>query len=101
MGSITDNVSALGFGAMRMPSSRTESINMIRYAIDNGVNYVDTAFMYHGGQSEVIVGKALLDGYREKVTLTTKSPLMMVKTREDFDKRLNKQLRRLKLNPDI
>ena len=101
MGRITDKVSALGFGAMRMPSSRTESINMIRYAIDNGVNYVDTAFMYHGGQSEVIVGKALLDGYRDKVTLTTKSPLMMVKTREDFDKRLNKQLRRLKLNPDI
>ncbi|MHA1254649.1 MAG: aldo/keto reductase [Promethearchaeota archaeon] len=101
MGKITDKVSALGFGAMRMPSSRTESINMIRYAIDNGVNYVDTAFMYHGGQSEVIVGKALLDGYREKVTLTTKSPLMMVKTREDFDKRLNKQLRRLKVNPDI
>ena len=101
MGSITDNVSALGFGAMRMPSSRTESINMIRYAIDNGVNYVDTAFTYHGGQSEVIVGKALLDGYREKVTLTTKSPLWMIKTREDFDKRLNKQLKRLKVNPDI
>jgi predicted aldo/keto reductase-like oxidoreductase len=101
MGSITDKVSALGFGSMRMPNSRQEAINMIRYAIDNGVNYVDTAFMYHGGQSEVIVGKALLDGYRNKVTLTTKSPLMMVKTREDFDKRLNKQLRRLKLNPDI
>jgi len=101
MGRITDKVSALGFGAMRMPSSRSEAISMIRYAIDNGVNYVDTAFMYHGGQSEVIVGKALLDGYREKVTLTTKSPLGMVKTREDFDKRLNKQLRRLKLNPDI
>ena len=101
MGRITDNVSALGFGAMRMPSSRSEAISMIRYAIDNGVNYVDTAFMYHGGQSEVIVGKALLDGYRDKVTLTTKSPLMMVKTKEDFDKRLNKQLRRLKLNPDI
>ena len=101
MGSITDKVSALGFGAMRMPSSRTESINMIRYAIDNGVNYVDTAFTYHGGKSEVIVGKALLDGYREKVTLTTKSPLWMIKTREDFDKRLNKQLRRLNTNPDI
>jgi len=101
MGSITDKVSALGFGAMRLPNSRQESISMIRYAIDNGVNYVDTAFMYHGGQSEVIVGKALLDGYREKVTLTTKSPLMMIKSREDFDKRLNKQLRRLKTNPDI
>ncbi len=101
MGRITDKVSALGFGAMRMPGSRTESINMIRYAIDNGLNYVDTAFTYHGGQSEVIVGKALLDGYREKVTLTTKSPLWMIKSREDFDKRLNKQLRRLKLNPDV
>lgn len=101
MGSITDKVSALGFGAMRMPSSRQESINMIRYAIDNGVNYVDTAFTYHAGKSEVTVGKALLDGYREKVTLTTKSPLWMIKSREDFDKRLDKQLRRLKLNPDI
>ncbi len=101
MGSITDKVSALGFGAMRMPSSRQESIKMIRYAIDNNVNYVDTAYTYHGGKSEVIVGKALLDGYREKVTLTTKSPLWMVKTREDFDKYLNKQLKRLQTNPDI
>ena len=101
MGSITDKVSALGFGAMRMPSSRQESIKMIRYAIDNNVNYVDTAYTYHGGKSEVIVGKALLEGYREKVTLTTKTPLWMVKSREDFDKCLNKQLKRLQTNPDI
>jgi len=101
MGSITKEVSALGFGAMRMPGNRQEAIKMIRYAIDNGVNYVDTAYTYHAGRSEVIVGKALLDGYREKVILTTKSPLWLVKTREDFDKCLNKQIKRLKTNPDI
>ena len=107
MGSLNWEVSALGFGAMRLPVynplkvNEEEAIKMIRYAIDNGVNYVDTAYPYHNGQSEVVVGKALKDGYREKVHLATKSPLWMVKKAEDFDKFLNEQIERLQTNPDI
>ncbi|MHA2009375.1 MAG: aldo/keto reductase [Promethearchaeota archaeon] len=107
MGSLNWEVSALGFGAMRLPINRDMSVNeeeaikMIRYAIDNGVNYVDTAYPYHNGESEVIVGKALQDGYRERVHLTTKSPLWMIKKAEDFETFLNEQIERLQTKPDI
>jgi predicted aldo/keto reductase-like oxidoreductase len=107
MGSLGWDVSALGFGAMRLPMNQQmkvdeeEAIKMIRYAIDNGVNYVDTAYPYHLGESEVIVGKALKDGYREKVHLTTKSPLWMIKKAEDFESYLNEQIKRLQTKPDI
>ena len=107
MGSLEWEVSALGFGAMRLPMNQQmrvdeeEAIKMIRYAIDNGVNYVDTAYPYHNGESEVVVGKALKDGYREKVHLTTKSPLWMIKKAEDFDTYLNEQITRLQTKPDI
>ena len=74
--------SVLGFGAMRLPLTdrnqanvdEPESIRIIRYAIDHGVNYVDTAYPYHEGRSEPTVGRALQDGYREKVKLATKLP---------------------------
>ena len=116
MGSLDWDVSVLGFGAMRLPTKQVkdektqetknvieerEAIKMLRYAIDNGVNYVDTAYPYHGGESEVIVGKALKEGYREKVHLTTKLPMWMVKSTEDFDTFLNQQIERLQTNPDI
>ncbi|NVM45288.1 MAG: aldo/keto reductase [Candidatus Lokiarchaeota archaeon] len=116
MGSLDWDVSALGFGAMRLPTKwvkdektgemknmveEDEAIKMIRHAIDSGVNYIDTAYPYHGGESEVVVGKALKDGYREKVHLTTKLPMWMVKNAEDFDDFLNQQIERLQTKPDI
>lgn len=107
MGSLGWEVSALGFGAMRLPVDKSshlqenEAINMIRYAIDNGLNYIDTAYPYHGGQSEVIVGKALEDGYREKVHLTTKLPIWMVRKKNHFERYFNRQIKRLQSNPDI
>jgi predicted aldo/keto reductase-like oxidoreductase len=71
-GSLDWEVAVLGFGAMQLPIigkdaahvDEPEAIKMIRHAIDQGVNYVDTAYPYHEEQSEIIVGKALRNGYR-------------------------------------
>ncbi len=108
-GKTAEMVSVLGFGCMRLPIigndptniDEDQAIRMIRYAIDSGVNYVDTAYPYHGtgfdrgGASEPLVAKALKDGYRQRVNLATKLPSWLIQTRGDMDKYLNEQLQRL------
>ncbi|QJB56758.1 aldo/keto reductase [Pseudodesulfovibrio sp. zrk46] len=96
-----DELSILGFGAMRLPVNEDQSINeekaieQMRRAIDAGVNYLDTAWPYHGGMSEIVLGKALKDGYREKVKIADKLPVWLCKSREDMDAILDKQLAKL------
>lgn len=98
---IDKKVSLLGMGAMRLPETEDgkvdeqEAISIIRSAIDSGVTYVDTAYPYHNGQSERIVGKALKDGYREKVTLADKMPIWLAKDEDHMKKIFDKQLERL------
>lgn len=102
-GSLGFEVSALGFGTMRLPLTaddpaaidRPLARHLIRTAIDRGVNYIDTAYPYHGGQGEAMVGEALRDGYRAKVRLATKLPVWMVTKPTDVDHLLDEQLRRL------
>lgn len=94
-------VSALGFGMMRLPQTpdgaidEPEAIAIVRRAIDQGLNYVDTAYFYHDGKSEGLVGKVLQDGYREKTYVATKAPVYSFKGPEDFDRVLEEQLARL------
>lgn len=104
-GKLGFSVSRLGFGMMRLPTftlddgnsviDRDEAIRMLRYAIDHGVSYVDTAYGYHHGESEIVTGLALKGAYRDKVKLTSKLPQWLVKENADMDKLLDEQLRKL------
>ena len=93
-----DELSILGFGCMRLPQENQKSdmgkideeraTRQVRQAIDQGVNYLDTAMPYHMGSSEPFLGRALADGYRERIKLVTKLPPGLVKTRADMDRLL-------------
>jgi predicted aldo/keto reductase-like oxidoreductase len=99
-----DELSILGFGCMRLPLKENGTIDEERarkqvcYAIDHGVNYIDTAWPYHLGESEPFLGRALASGYREKVRVATKLPSWLVESHDDMDRYLNAQLE--KLNTD-
>lgn len=113
IGSTGIEASILGFGCMRLPMhphdeknppkdffdlmkhvNEEESLKMIHFAIEKGVTYFDTAYMYHGGVSEIVLGKAI-QGLRDKLILTTKSPTPMIEKTEDFDRFLDEQLSKL------
>ena len=99
------DVSRLGMGCMRLPTMKNEegntvidreaAIALIRRGIDNGITYVDTAYPYHNGESEIVTGLALKDGYREKVKLATKLPIWALKEEKDMNRILDEQLKKL------
>lgn len=98
-----EDVSILGFGCMRFPVidddpkkiDEAQVKEMFETAIDNGINYFDTAYVYHGGESEKVLGKLLGNGLREKIKIADKMPVWEVNCEEDFDRILEEQLKRL------
>ena len=97
-----EDLSILGFGYMRLPLlpgggiDEDRAIRQLRHAIDCGVNYVDTAPLYHFGKSEPVLARALADGYRGKVNIATKLPPWNVRSRADMDRILDTQLATLR-----
>ena len=103
MGKLGIRTSAFGLGCMRFNGAASgdsvideqKAISLIRQAIDGGVTYIDTAYVYLDKTSETVVGKALQDGYREKVTVATKMPLFAVHDRESMQALLDEELKKL------
>ncbi|MCL2006980.1 MAG: aldo/keto reductase [Treponema sp.] len=105
-GKLGYQVSALGMGCMRLPRvykdgeskaeiDKEKAIEIIRYAVEHGINYFDTAFTYHNQTSEIVLGEALKGGYREKVKVVTKQPLGVMKTQDDIRINLESTLKKL------
>jgi predicted aldo/keto reductase-like oxidoreductase len=95
LGRTGERVSAIGMGGFHLGHpklSDDESVKLIRAAIDGGINFMDNSWDYNNGQSEVRMGKALKDGYRQKVFLMTK---LDGRTKEEATKQLNESLQRL------
>lgn len=91
MGRTGVNVSALGFGMLRLPMKNghvdfDQTTPMVRRAIEGGVNYIDTGRVYLGGESEQAVGKALAGGWRDRVYVTSKMPWWEMQSADDFEK---------------
>ena len=90
-----NNLSVLGFGCMRLPGDFEKSRQLILRAVEKGVDYFDTAYIYPG--NEALLGKILhKENLRERVKIATKLPLFLCKSSSDFDKIFNKQLAQLK-----
>jgi predicted aldo/keto reductase-like oxidoreductase len=87
-------VSRLGLGAMRFPEDRRDAVRLIHAAVDAGINYVDTAYVYIN--SEEVLGEALHGIRRDKVYLATKSPSWLVERPEDYERFLDEELIRLR-----
>lgn len=102
-------ISAFGLGCMRFPTKEVKGADgstgqvvdqklateLIRGAIERGVNYIDTAYVYSEGKNESVVGKALEGGYRERVYLATKLPVWNCNTKEDLPRLFEEQCRNL------
>jgi predicted aldo/keto reductase-like oxidoreductase len=103
-GKLDWNASVLGFGCMRLPTldgnpygqniNEAQAVGMIHRALEQGVNYFDTAYIYHEGKSEIVLGNALR-GLRDQARIATKCPVWMILEEADFDRILNDQLRKL------
>ncbi len=100
------DVSILGFGVMRLPLNgngtidQDKSSSMLKFAIENGLNYIDTAFPYHNGQSEIFLGN-FFESYPElkkKVYISTKLPTWLINKPEDMDYYLKRQMENLKVD---
>lgn len=103
LGNTGFNISALGFGAMRLPEYEKdgkwfmddeECIRIIHRAFDLGVNYIDTAWGYSHENNQYMVGKAI-KGYQDRVKVSTKLPVWHLKKEDDFWFLLEEQLKRL------
>jgi uncharacterized protein len=110
LGKTNADVSVLGFGAMRLPMigatgpmsgfdpnvkiDEAAATKMVHHALDQGVNYFDTAYGYHAGQSETFVGKVLRE-HRSKVMIASKLPLWTLQSEEELEKIFNEQLQKL------
>ena len=99
-----DQVSLLGFGCMRFPKTESGAIDeeqaagMLDAAIKAGVNYIDTAYPYHDGESEPFVGRVLASYPRDHFYLATKLPLWKVSTVQEAREVFEEQLDRLQVN---
>ncbi|MDR1793950.1 MAG: aldo/keto reductase [Erysipelotrichaceae bacterium] len=98
------DVSLLGFGCMRLPVNsedkidRAEAFRMLDYAYDHGVTYYDTAYPYHNGESELVLGEWLKTKDRKSVVVATKLPMWKVKTQKEFYDTFHEQLGKLQLD---